>query len=146
MKEPEPKPQPNLREMARQLREKRAQQERAAMRPRASQNHLYKDLPKSLRPDYYPSEIPFVQEFEKRFHELWPWENGVFTRSLEYFYRELGSEASEVMTACLAATRAAKVRGDPKTSPHARYLYRVLEAQVKGQRGEPGYSKRRVTR
>ncbi len=112
---------------------------------------LYKQLPRSLRPSWYPSDIPFIRAFEQRFRKLWPWEMPPFTRPLERLYQQLidlegEEEAQRTMLACLTATRVSKVRGDPKTSPHARYLYRVLEAQVKGQSGEPGYSKRSVNR
>jgi hypothetical protein len=150
-----PRPKPDLREMTRRLREQRDQQVRQADEAAArranhretSQNQLFKQLPKRLRPDWYTSEVPFVEEYQRKFHKLWPWEQGIFTCALERLYQSLvdlegETEAQGIMDACLAATARAKVRGDPKTSPHARYLYRVLEAQVKGKRGEPGYRKR----
>lgn len=84
--------------------------------------------------NYYKSEILFVNQYACRFSDEFPNETGIWTSSLEYYYKELGEE---IMNACLDATIEKKMRHVPNQERRSRYLYSLLRSQVRGKYNDP---------
>lgn len=96
-------------------------------------------LPVSKRPKYYVSECARVNEFAELCSKHIPYETGIWTSSLEYFWEQLVSylgeeDAWETMLACLQ-----KAVDNPRFVPgrdnKSRYLYRVIQVQVQHLQG-----------
>jgi len=100
-------------------------------------------LHKKYVPMYYKSKIPFIQEYQKKLAQCFPYEQVPDTVFLEKMYKELDEQ---IMEACLLVTLEKKIRYIPNQNKNARYLYSTLRTQVRGKYGHPDVHKRKKKR